>query len=121
MNHPERAFTCAVADWMHLALPDDAAWTHFPAGEKRSAKTGALLKRYGTMAGMPDFIVWWQGRSFGIELKSPGGRLSPAQKAMHGRLLAAGVQICIAHRFEAVESFLQSVGMPLKTKSRRCA
>ena len=121
MKHAERAFTIQVADYLHRALPDDAVWTHFPAGEARSAKTGALLKRYGTARGMPDFIVYWHNRSFRIELKSPGGRLSPAQKAMHAQLLAAGVQICIAHRFEAVESFLQSVGVPLKTKQRRCA
>ncbi|MGI0012168.1 MAG: hypothetical protein ACREBU_01805 [Nitrososphaera sp.] len=32
-------------------------WTHFPAGEARSAITGARLKRFGLNRGWPDFIL----------------------------------------------------------------
>jgi hypothetical protein len=32
-------------------------WTHLPFGEKRSAVTGARLKRMGTKRGWPDFIL----------------------------------------------------------------
>ena len=84
--------------------------------EKRSAKTGALLKRYGLKPGMPDFIIWWHGKSYGIELKAQGGRVSPAQHTTLNRLRDAGVEICIVYRIEAIDHFLRAAGMKLRVR-----
>ena len=116
MKHAERGLHIAIADYLRLTLPPEVVWTHFPAGEKRSAVTGALLKRMGLKAGVTDFLLWWDGRSYAIEVKVPGGHISAAQNEMHQRLVRAGVQVCIAYRLEAVSSFLESVGIPLKVK-----
>jgi|SRR5215467_680847 len=59
-------------------------WSHFAAGERRDAKTGAKLKRLGLKSGWPDLLIFppvpAHGPAF-LELKRRGGRLSPAQQA----------------------------------------
>lgn len=114
MNHDERRLHIAIWDWLQVALPPDAVAVHPANGEYRTAKTGALLKRMGVVAGISDFLIFWNGRCFAIEVKAPGGRVSPAQIAMAQRLQRAGVMTTIVYKMEAVETFLRSVGMPLR-------
>lgn len=114
MAREERVLHILIADWLRLALPDDAVAFHVPNGEYRKPETAALLKRMLVVAGIPDFIIFWQGRAFAIEVKAPGGRVSPAQIAMAQRLQRAGVMTTIVYKLEAVETFLRSVGMTLR-------
>ena len=116
MKHDERKLTIAIADYLTLALPPEVVWTHFPAGELRTTKTGALLKRMGLKPGVPDFLLWWKGKAYAIEVKVLGGRTSTNQLYMIDALICAGVHVCIVHRFEGVPSFLKSIGMKLKAK-----
>lgn len=114
MNHDERRLHIAIWDWLQLALPADAVAVHPANGEYRTANTGALLKRMGVVAGLSDFLIFWNGRCFAIEVKAPGGRVSPSQIEMAQRLQRAGVITTIVYKMEAVEAFLRSVGMPLR-------
>ena len=50
--------------------------------------------------GVPDLLVGYQGRFYALEVKRPGGRLSPAQAKVIGDIRAAG---CIAARVENIE------------------
>ena len=54
---------------------------------------------YGT-SGVPDIICCYRGRFLGLEVKRPGGRLTPLQKRTLARINAAGG---IARRVENVE------------------
>ncbi len=66
-------------------------WWHTPNGEHRDPAIGAKLKRMGTKPGVPDVLCVIDGRLHGLELKRErGGRVSPAQRAMHDELRAAG-------------------------------
>lgn len=114
MRHQERKIHILIADWLLLALPQDAVAFHVPNGEYRKPETAALLKRMLVVAGIPDFLIFWQGRALAIEVKAPGGRVSPAQIEMAQRLQRAGVTTTIVYKIEAVEQFLRSVGMPLR-------
>jgi hypothetical protein len=57
-----------------------------------SALSGWLRKRRGVVAGTPDQLIWHRGKSIAIEMKSRGGRCSPAQRAVRAALLRAGCQ-----------------------------
>lgn len=70
-------------------LPGVVCW-HTPNGGGRSVVEGVRFKQAGVRAGIPDLLFLWGGL-YGLELKRPGGVLSPAQIAMHPRLLAAGM------------------------------
>jgi hypothetical protein len=67
---------------------------HTPNGGGRSVVEGVRFKQAGVRAGIPDLLFLRDGNVFGLELKKPGGVLSPAQREMHPRLLAAGMVAC---------------------------
>ncbi len=112
-NHPEEIFQRAVAQYLDLALPEDAVWWHTPNGGARSRAEAGIFKAMGVKAGVPDIIVIYQGQVVAIELKGPNGRLSPAQRAMHERLMLAGALVYTATRIEEVEGFLRAT-VPLR-------
>jgi hypothetical protein len=72
-----------VAALLNLTLPSRILWTHFPAGEVRSARTGAKLRRMGLKPGWPDFILLdtETGYMYCLEVKTRVGALSAPQKA----------------------------------------
>jgi hypothetical protein len=77
-------------------------------GGARDAKTGAILKRMGTLAGTSDFLLWHQGNSFALELKAPGGRPSEAQLDFMARFADAGGHTCIAEGLNQALAALES-------------
>ncbi len=105
LKHPERDLTIACADWCRVALRDDIIWTHFPAGEARSAKTGALLKSMGVRRGIPDFLLF--GKNHGgsttalfIEMKTSAGRVSHEQADVIQALTDAGFNVTVARSID---------------------
>ena len=107
-NHPEDALHMAVAQYLDLALPKDAAWTTVEHGGKRTKAEAGKLKTKGVKPGWPDIIIFWRWEAIAIELKSEKGRLSPVQKKMHERLRIAGVHVYTAKCIEEVEGFLRA-------------
>jgi hypothetical protein len=74
------------------ALRPGVVYWHTPNGGKRSAFEAKRFKEMGVKAGIHDHLFLADGRLYGLEYKEPGGgSLSPAQLAMHPRLLAAGM------------------------------
>ena len=94
-----------------MALRPDVAWTHFPAGELRTARTGALLKSMGTKPGWPDFQIIHDAHAFFIELKTGKGRVSENQKIAHEKLRAAGAEVEICRTFESVVNTVEDWGL----------
>ncbi len=77
----------------HLRLRGTGAlWFHVPNGEHRSKRTGARLKAMGVRAGVCDLVFCLPTGLFAaMELKAPGGRLSPAQKDFEAQCRKLGV------------------------------
>ena len=76
--------------------PSDCIITAWDLSNARSAIEGGRKKRLGCLAGWPDMGVFWRGRLVLLELKrSRGGQLSPAQRALHPRLEAAGFPVAV--------------------------
>lgn len=72
------------------ALRPGVVYWHTPNGGGRSVVEGVRFKQAGVKAGIHDFLFLWGGL-YGLEMKKPGGVLSPDQVAMHARLMAAGM------------------------------
>src|SRR5262245_39150126 len=70
----EMAIHAPIAEAIDRWLMPGWRWTHFPAGELRTKKTAAKLKRMGTKAGVPDLLFFppRAGAACFIEVKRPG-------------------------------------------------
>lgn len=68
-------------------------WTEFPEtrrllyavpnGGRRLIVDAMQLKASGLVPGIPDLVFHWYKKTYGLECKIPGGRLSPEQIKVH--------------------------------------
>lgn len=96
-RHPadeEHRLQTACVRWFRLTHPAIAhALFAVPNGGRRDAVTGARLKAEGVLAGVADLILLRSNARHGallIELKTPRGRQSPAQRDWQRRITAGG-------------------------------
>jgi hypothetical protein len=90
-------------------------FTSFDLANSQSAIEGARKKRKYCVAGFPDLAVFFRGRLVLLELKrSRGGQLSPAQKALHPRLEAAGFPVQVVRSVPEALDAVAAAGVPLR-------
>ena len=107
---------CVVVDYLTACVPD-LLWTAFPAGEFRTAATGARIKRMGLAPGWPDIIaVLPGGRFLGLELKAERGRLSNAQEAVQRALDARGAVFRVVRSLDDVRAVLAEHDVPTRER-----
>jgi hypothetical protein len=117
----EAALQGFVVDLLRLAAVPDLIWYHVPNEGRRAPRTGAFLKRMGMVAGVPDLaFVLPGGRAAFLELKTPGGVVSPEQLAFRKRCADAGVPYAIARTPEEARAILADWGA-ITTTTRRAA
>ena len=75
---------------------------------------GRILKGMGLRAGVPDLLVVHEGRAHWLEMKSPRGVLSEAQRATHNALTATGCPVVTCRSLDAVRGALWAWGIPLR-------
>jgi hypothetical protein len=110
-QRPEDQIQRAV--FQHLALraaPGVFAF-HPPNGGWRSRVEAAILKGLGVRAGVPDVIAVKDGRTYALELKPPGGRLTAAQNAAHTALRAAGATVVSSYCLDDAVAQLERWGL----------
>lgn len=77
---------------------------HVPNGGTRDKREGARLKAMGTLAGVHDLIILLdEGRTIFVELKTGGGKQSPAQKAFDEKITRIGHRTHLVHADSAEE------------------
>ena len=120
MKHIEDDNQLALMQWARSKRFNGARLSdylhHSPNGGLRSITTAARLKQQGTMAGFPDlFLFVARGGYHGlmIEMKSPKGRLSPAQTQVLPRIEGEGyrVEVCysVQDAIDAISDYLELV------------
>jgi hypothetical protein len=105
---PEHQIHCAVVAHLRLRAKPDVLWLHVPNGEHRDKITGAKLKRLGTLPGAADLLLWHNGNSFALEIKSPGGRPSEAQLEFMARFNDAGGHTAVAEGIDRALAVLEA-------------
>ncbi len=113
---PEEQLQMATVKFLRHALDANAMFFAVPNGGLRSRTEAMRFKATGTIAGMPDLFVIFSGKTLGIELKAPKGRLSDAQINCHAKLMSAGVRVGVCRSLEEVVSELLMAGVPLRAK-----
>jgi hypothetical protein len=95
-RRPEQQIQKALADHLRARAMPGLFWFACENGGARSVIEGAILKRCGIRRGVPDLILIRAGKTFGLELKAEGGRLSDAQRLAHEEMRAAGAEVAVA-------------------------
>ncbi len=112
---PEDDLHQAVSDAFRVLLPKDAICTTWELRNAASAAEGARRKRLGALAGWPDLGVFHAGRVVLLELKRERGwALSPAQRALHPRLAAAGFPVAVCHTVVEALDAVSAAGIQLR-------
>ena len=110
-SRPEQAIQRAM--FQHLAWRSaPGVFAFHPAnGGWRSRIEAAILKGLGVRAGVPDVIAIKGGRTYALELKSPGGRLTAAQSIAHAALRAAGASVVTTYGLDDALAQLERWGL----------
>ena len=95
-RRPEQDDQRALVKHLQIRAAPDTYWFHPANGGARSATESAILKACGVRSGVPDLILIRGGRTYGLELKSLKGRLTPAQDTAHQEMRAAGAEVAVA-------------------------
>lgn len=69
----------ALVEYLDWAALPDCVWFSCPNGGYRLKTEAARFKGLGVKAGVPDMVFVRNGIAHGLELKTPTGRLTPAQ------------------------------------------
>jgi hypothetical protein len=111
MARPEQEIQKAI--FQHLAVHgvQDVFAFHVPNGGWRSRVEAAILTSMGVVAGVPDIILIRDAEMFALELKAPGGRLSPAQRECQERMQAAGCKVATAVGLDQALAQLEAWGL----------
>lgn len=105
--NPEAALQKAVLQHLNLTGVPGLLWFH-PANEgKRSLVNGFYLKSLGMLPGVADLVLVHEGRTYFLEIKAAGGRLSDAQREFAGRATAAGARWAVAYSIDAAITILR--------------
>lgn len=117
MSRPEAEVQRAIVRALALALPAGAVIHHSGHEQRQGGAAGrraqAVGVGMGVMAGWPDLIVLCAGRVALLEVKGPAGRVSPAQRAAHARLAAAGFPVAVVRGIEEAAAACSAAGMEL--------
>jgi len=110
-NRPEDIIQRAVFEHLRVRCAPGVFAFHPPNGGWRSRIEAAILKGLGVRAGVPDVIAVKDGRTYALEIKSPGGRLTAAQNAAHAALRAAGATVLTSYSLDDAISMLEEWGL----------
>ena len=109
MTHRELPIHVAILDYLRCVLPR-AIVAHIPNGGARDSKSGAMMKRLGALAGMPDLMVLLpQGRSLWIEVKADRSHPSKSQTEIRSRLFDLGHHYVIVRSVDDARDVLRAL------------
>jgi hypothetical protein len=119
---PEADLQRAVVSAVRVALPRTAIVQHC-ANEvtepgPRGARRQAILTGMGVHPGFADLMVLCDGRVLFLELKSPKGRLSPAQEVFREAVLAQGFGWALVRSLDDALGALADHGFTTRVSSR---
>ena len=118
---PEADLQRAVVRALRVILPKGAI-LHHSANEvteagPRGAKHQAVLVGMGVHPGFADLMLLCEGRILFLELKSPKGRLNPAQEAFRDAVLAQGFGWALVRSLDDALSALADHGVTTRVAS----
>jgi hypothetical protein len=101
----------AVFAHLHARAVPSVFASHPANGGYRKLIDAAIMKGLGVVPGVPDVICFQEGRCYGVELKTEGGRASPKQLDTNAAMEAAGAYTCAAEGHDRALATLEAWGL----------
>jgi hypothetical protein len=108
---PEQQIQRAVFEHLRTRAAPGVFAFHPANGGYRKPIEAAILKGMGVRAGVPDIIAIRGGRTYALELKADGGRLSESQERVLIEMRAAGAMATHAHGLDQALRVLEGWGL----------
>jgi hypothetical protein len=121
MKRPEQEIHKAVVSHLAARAERRVFWFHVPNGGKRSIIEARIFKGLGVIPGIPDLIIIKDGKVFALELKAPGGRLSPSQRLTIAGMQHCGVEVAVATGLDEALVTLECWGILRREVGRSAA
>lgn len=114
----EHAIQSAIMAYLDKALPGSYRAFAIPNGGKRDRITGAIMKREGVRAGVPDIAIVRDGGLVAfLEVKTEKGRLSNAQVEFRDWCGANAVPYALVRGVGDVQAALIDWNVPIKARA----
>jgi phage tail protein X len=109
----------AVLSWLRVVLPPPVIIHHSPNESRRPGRAGdverAMNAANGAVAGFPDIMGLTFTGPFFMEVKAPGGSLSPAQRDFRDRLAVLGYgRWAVVRSIDDAKDALAAWGIPTR-------
>lgn len=119
---PEADIQRAIVHTLRIVLPRDAIIHHSAnevgSGSKSGRQRQAILIGMGVTAGFADLIVLTGGQVLLLEVKSPTGRLSPAQREFRDKVRAQGFGWALVRSVEDALGALADHGITTRVQAQ---
>ncbi len=110
-RRPEQAVHQAVIAHLEARGTQGMFYFHPANGGKRTPREAAIFKTLGVRAGVPDIIILWRGRTFGLELKASRRGLTESQRTTHALMRDAGATVGTANGIDEALHVLSEWGL----------
>lgn len=106
----EDRLQASIVSYARLVIRDGIVFA-VPNGGKRSISTARTLKATGTLAGVSDIILVFQGKVLFAEVKTGKGRATPGQLKFMMDVQALGHHAAIWRSIEDVKNTFAALGI----------
>ena len=110
---PEDRIQISILEYLEAVAPGLLVFS-VPNEGKRSFSVARRHKLLGMVAGVPDLVLVHEGRALFFEVKSPAGRLRPAQKLFLETAAKAGAKTAVVRSIDDVRAALKAWGIPTR-------
>jgi hypothetical protein len=107
----EQTIHRAVVQHLRARGVPGLVFIHVPNGGYRPPAEAAIFSGLGVRAGVSDLLLWHNGKSFALELKADGGRVTRGQREFLSDMESAGACTCLAEGLDRALKTLEAWGL----------
>mgnify|MGYP006421254555 CR=1 FL=1 len=105
----EAKFQQACYMWFHNTYPAYRGLLCCNLNNSKNKVDGALNRSKGVQPGRADMVFYWNGRAVHIELKTPNGLQSKAQKEWQKLIISQGFNYVIVRSLNEFKALIEGI------------
>lgn len=95
--------------WFHNNYPTLRGCLCYNLNNSRNAIDGSRNKGMGLQRGRADMVLYYQGKAYHVEIKTPDGRQQPEQRAWEALMSSHGFDYFVCRSIDEFVSMIDSI------------